>query len=485
MPPAILLVLTIFIARSFDGVSGSRVGVIPKEDHYNCCCKKSSEGCKANESLGDDGSTPPLYTPDWKGGVCCSLKSASCSSAALRKEGYKRAPNTGFCHSEQCGMMPAVAIAAPTGSKSKTVPQQITYPIPTPKSNEVLIRVKASSVNHLDLVWNVVDYGWWNMFETAWKAQKGGYPKLMGMDVAGIVVAKGSGVTKFEVGDEVWSFNSFAAMWDGKTFGGVAGHGWASYASVAEIAVAKKPKSLSWVEAGSMPLCALTSLGALKAVGAPWSKVTTVLILGSTGGTGHLAVQLAKALGATTVIATASARNFDLVRSWGADKIIDYGTEDWKNASVVPDGSLDAVYDTVMKEPDAGTIAFTKKLKRGGKFVSLCSGMPTCHDTSPTAVARLKNPDKSSTALRCLPGLCSSGALLDEVGKFVDAGKLKVHVGQVFPMTDTNAAIEVLESGRAKGKVALAGFNDQPCTLPAQELSENQEQQEQQEDLAS
>merc|ERR1712216_260894 len=85
-----------------------------------------------------------------------------------------------------------------------------------------------------------------------------------------------------------------------------------------------------------MPLVAQTSLAALKAAGAPWKANATVLILGATGGTGHVAVQLAKALGATNVIVTASGKYKEFVRSLGADRLIDYHTENWWNESVIP-----------------------------------------------------------------------------------------------------------------------------------------------------
>merc|ERR1712187_457481 len=105
-------------------------------------------------------------------------------------------------------------------------------------------------------------------------------------------------------------------------------------------------------------------MGALKTVGAPWKNGATVLILGATGGTGHVAVQLAKALGATTVIATASGSHRDFVRSLGADKLIDYHTEDWWNTSVIPDRSVDAIYDTVL-QPKTGVRAYAKLRDHG------------------------------------------------------------------------------------------------------------------------
>ncbi|CAE8743657.1 unnamed protein product [Polarella glacialis] len=273
------------------------------------------------------------------------------------------------------------------------------------------------------------------------------------MDVAGTVVAVGRDVNRLKVGDEVWAFNAGAAVYDGKTLGGLAGHAWAPYVVLRETGVGIKPKSISFTEAGTLPLVAQTSLQALKLCGAPWDRQSSVLILGATGGAGHVAVQLAKALGATHVIATASASHTDFVHKLGADRFIDYHTEDWWDDSVIPDGSLDAIYDTVL-QPVTGDRAFAK-LKDHGRYVSLCNGIPSCVAPMPSVINRLKRPSLSATGLRCTPGSCASVKHLDELSELIDAGKLRGHVNATMPLTSIQRAIDLLASGSVVGKVAV------------------------------
>merc|ERR1712087_1081807 len=100
-----------------------------------------------------------------------------------------------------------------------------------------------------------------NAAEVLWKLQ-GGFPKILGMDISGTVVAVGKDVTDFSVGDQVWGFNAAGAVWDGSTLGGLAGHAWAQMISVSQNAIGLKPKTMNFTEAGSVPLCGLTALSA-------------------------------------------------------------------------------------------------------------------------------------------------------------------------------------------------------------------------------
>jgi len=306
-----------------------------------------------------------------------------------------------------------------------------------------------------DLLWTVLQPTLaWNAAQSLWSLS-GGLPKVLGMDAAGTVVAVGSRVKRLKVGDDVWAMNAAGAVYDGKTLGGVAGHTWAPYVALREKDTGLKPKSMSFTQAGAMPLVALTSLAALKAVGAPWKNGATVLILGASSGTGHVAVQMAKALGATNVIVTASAARRKFVHSLGADRLIDYHSENWWNESVIPDNSLDTIYDTVL-QPMSGDRAFAK-LKENGKYVTLCNRMPKCNAPMPSLLNRLKHSSMSATALRCLPNICASANKLDEIRRFVDDGKLRVEVGATFPLTfwDLQRAVDLVKSGRAFGKVAI------------------------------
>eukprot|EP00747_Dinoflagellata_sp_TGD_P073627 gnl/TRDRNA2_/TRDRNA2_157987_c0_seq2.p1 gnl/TRDRNA2_/TRDRNA2_157987_c0~~gnl/TRDRNA2_/TRDRNA2_157987_c0_seq2.p1 ORF type:complete len:274 (+),score=39.69 gnl/TRDRNA2_/TRDRNA2_157987_c0_seq2:70-891(+) len=248
--------------------------------------------------------------------------------------------------------------------------------------------------------------------------------------------------------------NAAGAFYDGKTLGGIAGHTWARYVALRERDVAIKPKNIGFIEAGVLPLVALTSLYSLKLAGAPWKSSTTVLILGASSGTGHVAVQLAKALGATHVIVTARPSRWALLRSLGADQIVDYQTENWWEESVIPDGSLDAIYDTVLL-PMTGDRAY-RKLKDHGRFVTLCNGIPVCGAPMPKVSTRWKRPSLSAFAVRCMADFCASAENLDELRSLVEAGKLRGHLHAVLPFNEISHAVDLLTSGHVMGKVAIA-----------------------------
>lgn len=325
--------------------------------------------------------------------------------------------------------------------------------VPKPEHSEVLVKVEGSSMNHLDLLWHVLgSKPVWNTAESYWRLF-GGFPKILGMDLAGTVVDVGPGVRQLSIGDKVWAMNAREAEWDGKVLGGLTGHAWARYVTVNEGSAGLMPSSLNFTEAGALPLVAQTSLKALKLLGAPWSGNVTVLILGSTGGTGHVAIQLAKAMGATTVIATGSAIHSDFVKSLGADRFIDYHTEDWWNASVVSDFSVDAVYDTVLQE-GTGDRAF-QKLKDHGRYVTLCAGIPSCGAPLPTFTTTVSRPTVRARRLRCISGTCASAAALDELRSYVDARMLRVHLDAITPLASIQHGIDLISSHHVVGKVAV------------------------------
>jgi len=338
-----------------------------------------------------------------------------------------------------------------TYDQSQVQVELMNVQLPQPKPRQVLIKVQGSSVNHLDMLWRVLDPASWLPFNLLWKAQFG-FPKVLGLDVAGTVVSTGFGASDFQIGDEVWGFNAAGTVFDGRTLGGIAGHTWAEYVTVDQSAVALKPSSLSMAEAGSMPLVAQTILYALKKAGAPWQG-GTVLILGATGGTGHIAIQLAKILGAGKVIATASASSKPLVDSLGGvDMFIDYRTQDW--TELIPDGSLDAVIDTVLQD-GSGDKAFAK-LASNGKFVSLCKGIPTCGAPMANKLSEWNYPTVKQYSVRCTAGSCAGREQLDELRSYVESGQLKVLVQDVLPLENIKDAVALLDGGHVKGKIALS-----------------------------
>lgn len=332
----------------------------------------------------------------------------------------------------------------------------MSVPVPTLGSKDVLVRQAASSLNHLDMLWDILlPSATFYTAEALWKVQ-GAFPKILGMDVSGTVVAVGKDVTKFSVGEQVWGFNAAGAVWDGSTLGGLAGHAWAQMVRVSQEAIGLKPSNMNFTEAGSVPLCGLTALSALKAVGAPWKNGATVVVLGGTGGVGSLAVQIAKALGATRLIATASGSKADFVKSLGADEVVDYHTEQWFNSTRITDKSVDAVLDTVL-QPGTGDQAYGK-LKNGGSFATLCTGIPSCGAPTPSLWKVLSRPSVKHHALRCTSpptGDCATVENLDELRHLVEADRLRAQVQQTFKLQDIQTALARFKAGHLTGKIGL------------------------------
>jgi len=346
--------------------------------------------------------------------------------------------------------------SATSPDAARTAVKLMNVPVPTLGSKDVLVRQAASSLNHLDMLWDILlPSATFYTAEALWKAQ-GGFPKILGMDISGTVVAVGEDVTKFSVGDQVWGFNAAGAVWDGSTLGGLAGHAWAQMVRVRQDAIGRKPSTMNFTEAGSVPLCGLTALSALKAVGAPWKSGATVVVLGATGGVGSLAVQIAKALGATRLIATASGSKADFVRSLGADEVIDYHTEQWFNSSRIADKSVDAVLDTVL-QPGTGDQAYGK-LKDEGGFATLCTGIPSCNAPTPSLWKVLSRPSVKHLALRCTSpptGDCATVQNLDELRTLAEAGRLRAQVQESFKLEDIQAALARFKAGHLTGKIGL------------------------------
>src|SRR6266478_9345482 len=204
----------------------------------------------------------------------------------------------------------ALAFAQPVPKTMKAVvahgyggPEVLKYedvPVPEPKENEILMRVIASGVNPADPL--ILNGKYAKEFGTH-------LPLILGYDMAGVVVKTGVNVMKLKVGDPVYAY----LLWGG---------GWAEYCISNESESAIKPKSLSFVDASSVPLAALTAWQALIDVG-KIDKGQTVLIHGGSGGVESFAIQIAKARGAQ-VIATASTANQDLLKQLGANVAVDY-----------------------------------------------------------------------------------------------------------------------------------------------------------------
>ncbi|CAO3309532.1 NADPH:quinone reductase [Pseudomonas sp. P14-2025] len=310
-------------------------------------------------------------------------------------------------------------------------------PRPTPKADELLVHVHAAGLNPID---NMIPTG---MFKPVLHFQ---LPATLGSDLAGIVTEVGSNVTRFKPGDAV-----FASLFDLGT-GAIA-----EFAVVPESAAALKPANLSFEQAASIPMVGLTSWQALKER-LKLQAGQKVFIPAGSGGISTFAIQLAKHLGAK-VGTTTSTGNVDLVRALGADEVVDYKTQDFE--AVLRD--YDAVLGTVRGDAIKKSLSI---LRPGSQIVSLIGPLDA-------AFARAK---RLNLLLTFVFGLMSrkimrlakrrnvqysflfvqpDGAQLAEIGKLLDAQRIRPVIDRVFPFEDAKSALEYLAQGRSKGKVVI------------------------------
>ena len=309
---------------------------------------------------------------------------------------------------------------------------------PTVNENDVLVQVHSAGVNLLD---SLIRNGEFKLF-LPYK------PSFVnGHDVAGIVIKIGSKVSKFKVGDEVYSRPLDYRI---GTF--------AEYISIDEKDVALKPKNLSMEEAGSIPLVGLTAWQALVEIG-KIKKGQKVFIQAGSGGVGTFAIQLAKHLGAF-VATTTSTKNIDLVKSLGADLIIDYKTEDFETKLKDYDLVLHSNRDTKILDKSL------RILKSGGQLVSLV-GPPTPEFatsiglpwylrlvTKLISLGAKKKAKKLNTNFVFL-FMRADGKQLGQITKLIEVGVIKPVIDKVFPFEQTNDALSYVETGRSKGKVVI------------------------------
>lgn len=312
-------------------------------------------------------------------------------------------------------------------------------PTPVPNAGEVLVRVYATSINPLDYQVRRGDY-----------ADLVPLPAITGHDVSGVVEAVGPGVTAFAPGDEVW--------YTPQIFDGPGSY--AEYHVAAQTIVGKKPRALSHLEAASLSLVGGTAWEAL-VVRAALRVGESVLIHGGAGGVGHVAIQLAKAMGAK-VFTTVREDNFQFARRMGADVLIDYEKEDYVAAILrETDGhGVDVVFDTIggdtlSRSPDA--------LAQLGRVVSIVD------IAQPQNVIQAwgKNASFHFVFTR------QNRGKLDELSALVERGQLRPHIGAVYALADLGLAHARLESRNngLQGKVAIAVDASQLTDAPSTALN--------------
>ena len=314
----------------------------------------------------------------------------------------------------------------PANTKSQTMkavrihkyggPEVLHYedaPRPEPQAGEVLVRVHAAGVNPID--WKVRQ----GHMKDFWPHK---FPLILGWDVSGTVEEVGPGVSRFKIGDEVYSVLDVSR--DGA---------YAEYVVVRESELALKPKSLHHVHATAVPLAALTAWQALFDAG---QLVSTqrMLIHGGSGGVGHIAVQLAKWKGAH-VLATASTKNQELLRELGVDEPIDYTKQKFEDVA----RDVDLVLDLIGGETQERSWSV---LKNGGVLLSL---------VQPPSVEKAKALGVRAAFVAGHP----SGAQLAEIAHLIDSRKLKPIVDRILPLSEVRRAQELSKSGHTRGKIVL------------------------------
>ncbi len=299
-----------------------------------------------------------------------------------------------------------------------------------PNDTQVLIRVHAAAANPLD--WHVMRGSPYVLRLDA--GLKAPHDPRMGVDVSGVVAAVGSQITRFKPGDEVF---------------GVAPGAFAEYALASESRLVKKPAGLGFGQAAAIPVAAITALQGLRDEGkvGPGHKV---LINGASGGVGTFAVQIAKSLGAE-VTAVCSTRNVELVRSLGADHVIDYKKEDFTKSG--------ERYDVVLDNVGIHSLyAMRGVLKPTGILVLVGGGGPDAGNwigaISRPIKAFLMSPFLEQQVSFLLANVNPDDLQL--MNTLIESGKVTPVIDRTYPLAEVPAAIRYLEEGRARGKVIIA-----------------------------
>lgn len=330
--------------------------------------------------------------------------------------------------------MRAVLMTA-AGSPDVLQMREVELPaLPTP--HHLRIKLVAAGINPLD---------------TKLRSKSAYYPEniptILGCDGAGVVEAAGINVSRFKVGDAVYFCN-----------GGIGNEPgcYAEYTTVHEDYIAAKPASLSMVESAALPLVLLTVWEAL-VERAQLRNGQTLLIHAGAGGVGHIAIQIARYLGARIAVTVSDEIKAAFTRELGAEKTINYRQQDFVQETLAwtEGNGADVVFDTVGGETFTRSIGATRY---GGKLVSLLSTPLSLADTQ---LARLRNLSLCYE-LMLTPQIMNlhgervrQRKILEQGAQLVDAGKLKVVVSKTLPLAEAASAHQLIAKGSVSGKIVL------------------------------
>jgi NADPH:quinone reductase-like Zn-dependent oxidoreductase len=293
-------------------------------------------------------------------------------------------------------------------------------PVPIAVVDELIVRVVAAGINPID---------------AKTRAGRGvaaaipGYPAILGSDFSGVVVRAPYEAFPLQPGDEVYGMARVP-----RTTGT-----YAEYVPVTSMSVARKPSTLSHVEAAAVPLAALTAWGMVVTIAeaAPGQRM---LIHAGSGGVGHFAVQFAKVFGAQ-VTATGSTRNVDFLRDLGADAVIDYTTQRFDEEL----SGFDTVIDLIGNVHENTGTRSLRVLRPGGLLVNAPTG------SWPTLMAEAAEAGVRATTYK----VPADARVLERITGMIEAGTVRVHVDREFDLADAADAHRLLEEGHTRGKIVL------------------------------
>ena len=297
--------------------------------------------------------------------------------------------------------------------------------VPSIKDDEVLLKVKAISINPVDA------FARRNRDALNYVLQLKGDEKniILGWDIAGIVTEAGPAVTRFKVGDEVFGMVKFVGQ----------ANGYAEYVAAPENDLALKPDNVSFEEAAGVGIAAMTAWQSI-VIGGKIKKGDKVVITGASGGVGHYAVQFAKYFGAY-VIAVTSGANRDFVLGLGADEFIDYQTQAFEE--LVTDA--DIVHDAVWSDDVHHIKRSLRAIKPGGTLLSLIVDF----DDEVSKQLELKNV----TGYRVL--VHKSEEDLAAIAALLATADIKTHISQTFPLEEMAKVHSLIETKNAVGKIIV------------------------------